>query len=329
MLSTVPPRTTTKDLRPTPAPGGRLTIYSATERRFCEPLLRGFCKDHPDVEFDFVFGISTDLHRRHLRDFESGGATASLLWSSAMDLQMTLVLDGHAQPHGLHLALPREAAYRDLAVATTCEPLVTLSRDPTAPAGTPGEIAALILRNPDRWRGRIAVLDIERNGLGFLAMLQWSFGEPEFEDFLEALKWAAPRMAANAPALIGALTEGADLAPHVLGLYASEAVTADPRLHVASSAAPPLAVSRIAFIPRRAANPQAASLFLGYMLCPSGQAALAEGGLIPITSRANVRAIALDDAFARFIDPETRRRLLARWRAAVGRPDVNAGGSSP
>ncbi len=329
MVTTAPTIPDAADVREAHAPGGRLTIYSATERRFCEPLLRGFCKDHPEVELDFVFGISTDLHRRYLRELDAGGATASLLWSSAMDLHMGLVLDGHAQPHGLRLNLRPEAAYRDLAVATTYEPLVTLARDPTAPAGTPGEIAALVLCDPDRWRGRIAVLDIERNGLGFLAMLQWSFDEPEFEDFLESLKWTAPHIAATAPALISTLTAHADLAPHVLGLYASEAAAADPRLHIAPSAAPPLAVSRVAFIPRRAANPQAASLFLAYMLSPSGQAAIAEGGLIPITSRADVGAIPLDDRFARFIDPETRKVLLARWRAAVGRPDVNAGGSMP
>jgi iron(III) transport system substrate-binding protein len=183
------------------------------------------------------------------------------------------------------------------------------------------------MRDPDRWRGRIAVLDIETNGLGFLAMLQWSLCEPEFDAFLDALRSSAARIAGTVPALVGALTESADLALHVLRAYASEAVAADPHLYIAPSAAPPLAVSRIAFIPRRAANPEAASLFLAYMLSRPGQEALTEGGLIPITSRADFTTIPLDEKFARFIDSGTRKALLARWRGAVGRPDVNAGGS--
>ena len=55
---------------------------------------------------------------------------------------MSLVMAGHAQPHGVRHTLPPTAVYRDLAVATTCEPLFTLCRDPSMPAGTPTEIAA-------------------------------------------------------------------------------------------------------------------------------------------------------------------------------------------
>ncbi|WP_456299916.1 hypothetical protein, partial [Falsiroseomonas oryzae] len=123
---------------------GRLTLFSAAERRYCEPLLAGFAAAHPEVELDFVFGVSTALHRRYLDEVAAGGPTADLLWSSAMDLQMELVLSGHAQPHGIAHGLPPQAAHRDLALATTAEPLATLLRAGPAPAGTPAEIAALL-----------------------------------------------------------------------------------------------------------------------------------------------------------------------------------------
>lgn len=312
-------------------PSGRLTLLSSAERRYCEPLLRGFAQRYPDVDIDFVFGISGDLHRRYLQEWASGGPTASLLWSSAMDLQMGLVLDGgHAQPHGVRHCLPPDAAYRDLAVATTCEPLFTLSRDPSALAGTPVEIAALIGSDPDRYRGRIAVPDIEANGLGFLAMLQWSQQEPDFDAFLAALQSCAPRAAGSAPALVSALAEGAELAPHVLASYALHAVAADSALHIAPSAAPLLAIARIAFIPRRAANPVAASAFLAHMLSPQGQAAIGEAGLFPLAAppaRAVAR-IPLDETFARLIDPTTRAAVLARWRTALGRSTPTTGGTT-
>ncbi|MPZ55181.1 MAG: extracellular solute-binding protein [Rhizobiales bacterium] len=309
-------------------PPGRLTLLSAAERRYCEPLLRGFAECHPDVELDFVFGISTDLHRRYLQEAAAGGSTADLVWSSAMDQQMGLVLDGHAQPHGVRHTLPPEAAYRDLAVATTCEPLFTLSRDPSAPAGTPAEITALITGDADRFRGRIAIPDIEANGLGFLAMLRWSLEELHFDAFLDTLASCAPRPAEAAPALVSAMAEGAELALHLLGAYARRAVAADPALHIAPSAAPSLAVARVAFIPRRAANPEAAAAFLNYMLSAEGQAAIGAAGLFPITApqARPVAPIPLDDGFSHLLDPTSRTALLARWRVALGRPTISTGG---
>ena len=123
----------------------RIVLLSAAERRHCEPLLAGFAARHPDIEVEFVFGISGELHAHYLREAASGGPTSDLLWSSAMDLQMTLLRDGHARPHGVSAALPDGAAYRDLAVSTTAEPVVTLIRGEASPAGTPAEIAAKMI----------------------------------------------------------------------------------------------------------------------------------------------------------------------------------------
>jgi iron(III) transport system substrate-binding protein len=300
---------------------GRLTLLSAAERRYCEPLLASFAARHPAVKLDFVFGISTALHQRFLAELAAGGATADLVWSSAMDLQMGLVLEGHARPHGAVHGLPPWAAFRDLAVATTAEPLVTLLRGATAPAGTPAEIAALLRAEPERFRGRTVVPDIEANGLGFLAMLRWSLEEPGFDAMLEALAGVGPRPVGSIGALVVAMEQGAKLGLHVLGAYAARSVAADAGLAIAPSAAPAPAASRIAFIPRGAANPEAASAFLAHLVSPEGQAALGAAGLYPILGAAGppVSSIAIDRGFERLLDPATRAALLARWRAAVGR----------
>jgi iron(III) transport system substrate-binding protein len=305
-----------------PMPCQRLTIFSAAERRYCEPLLRGFDERHPDIDVDFMFGISTDLHRRFLNDAASGGPVADLFWSSAMDQQMGLVLDGYAQPHGLRHGLPPAAAYRDLAVATTCEPIVNLTRDAAVHAGAPVEIAALIRSDLRRFRGRVAVPDIETNGLGFLAMLWWASKDAAFDGFLDALSLCAPRAVGSAPALVAGIAEGGELALHLLGAYAMRAIAADPTLKIAPSAVPSMAVARVAFIPRRAANPEAASLFLGYLLSPEGQTAIGEAGLFPIHAKHErvTALVPLDESFLQLLDPAFRASVLARWRAALGRP---------
>jgi iron(III) transport system substrate-binding protein len=301
---------------------GRLVVFSAAERRHCEGLIASFLARHPAVELEFVAGISTALHERYL-----GGAVADLIWSSAMDQQMGLVLTGHAQPHGVAHGLPPRAAWRDLAVATTCEPLHTLSRDPDAPAGALAEVAALAAANLPLFRERVTLPDIEVNGLGFLAMLRARLEEPEFDRSLATLSACRPRVAGSAPALVASLAEGGALAMHLLGSYAERAVAADASLHIAPSASPAPAVSRIAFIPRRAENPGAGAAFLAHLLSPEGQVALGEAGLFPISAplRRPVSPIPLDERFARLLDPDARRELLARWRAAVGRQATNEG----
>ncbi len=294
----------------------RITLLSAAERRYCEPLLAGFAAAHPDIEVEFVFGISTALQNQYL-----GGAPADLIWSSAMDLQMALVLQGQAQPHGLAPDLPPEALHRDLAIATTSEPLATLLRAPLGgplrPAGTPAEIAALLRAEPARFRGRVVLPDIEANGLGFLAMLQWSLESPDFPALLDALAEARPRKAGSAAALVQGM-ESADLALHVLGAYARRAVAADPALSIAPSAAPPQSVARIAFIPTRAQQPDAARALLAYLVSAEGQAALDAAGLYPIT-RQPVPPIPINRGFAALLDDKARAALLIRWRAATSK----------
>ena len=76
---------------------GRVVVFSAAFRPFCEPLLAGFAAQHPGIEVAFVDGISGTLHQRYLDALVGGRGEVDVLWSSAMDLQMDLAQSGHAQ----------------------------------------------------------------------------------------------------------------------------------------------------------------------------------------------------------------------------------------
>ncbi|MEK7875801.1 MAG: hypothetical protein AAB325_06415, partial [Pseudomonadota bacterium] len=272
-------------------------------------------------------------------ELASGLPSADILWSSAMDLQMGLVLEGKAlacaNPEAR--ALSAGAVYRDLAYATTLEPLLTLVNrdcfDVSVAAGSLDEIAAAISRDPAKFYGRIASYDIERNGLGFLALLLETRRSADFGACLQTLARCKPKIFGSNPPLVEEVASGrAALAYHVLGSYALRAVAAYPSLAVAASNTPALAVSRVAFVSSRAPHPRAAQFFLDYLLSRDGQQQLLKAGLFPIRTDAgatpsgnvNLSLLRIDQGGGELLDAGQRRELLELWRAAIGGPDASS-----
>lgn len=305
-------------------PESRLVLYSAAEEQYCAPLLDGFRARHPEFPVEFVFGISPALHARYLDEASAGTTRADVVWSSAMDLQMELLRAGHAQPYHCKeaSALPAGSVYEDRAWVTTVEPVVTLVNrarfDISVAAGTIGEIAAALAHEPERYRGRVAAFDIERNGVAFLALLHETRRTPA-DAFLRALAACRPRLFGSNPPLVDEVSSGrAALGYHVLYSYAMRAARANPALAIAASNDPPIAFSRIAFIPRGAPHPAAARLFIDYLLSPGGQGRLLDAGFGPVRGNTVAAApIRLDRDFAMLLEQGRRQALLSAWRATI------------
>lgn len=317
-----------------PATSPPLVVYSAAERRYCESLLRAYRSRHPHDDVVFEDGISAALDRRFRDEVDAGRPSADVVWSTAMDLQASLVSDGYAATIAPRHAgdLPEGSAYRECAYATTLEPLVTLvdaARIVSVHAGALSEIAELIEREPERFRGRVIGYDITRNGLGFLALMHERRLRPGFDRYLEALRRVAPRVHPSNPPILAELAAGqAWLAPHVLGSYATRALREHPSLAIAASALPAIAVSRVALVSRAARNPDAALRFVDFLLSDEGQAELADAGLFPLRRAAPgggmaalpLAPVRLDATFDTLLDAGPRNDLLERWSRAVDVP---------
>jgi iron(III) transport system substrate-binding protein len=305
-----------------------IVLHSGALRSSCEPLLAAYHARHPGDEIEFHQAISTALDRRFRDEIAAAGASADVVWSPAMDLQMQLVRDGFAarvSPANA-AALPAGAVHASCAFATTLEPVVTLVDARAlgdAPAGSLREIADLLLSDVQRFRGRVAAYDIVGNGLGFLAMMFESRLRPGFDRFLEALAAVRPQLMAWNPPIVEALASAnVLLAPHVLGHFADRAVAQHRGLAIARSDEPSIAISRIAFVSRHARNPEGALRLLDFLLGDEGQAKIGEGGLYPLRARRHDQArplalVPLDGSFDALLDGAEREAFLARWRRAV------------
>jgi iron(III) transport system substrate-binding protein len=103
---------------------GKLVVYGATDSKATQPLITDFKALYPGISVEYNDMNSTEVYNRFISEQAAGGATADVVWSSAMDLQLKLVQDGYGLAYKSVEAakIPGWAIYNDTAYGTTFEP---------------------------------------------------------------------------------------------------------------------------------------------------------------------------------------------------------------
>jgi two-component system sensor histidine kinase TctE len=319
----------------------RLRIHSATDRSAIEPLLQDFQALRPDVAIEYLDLNTNELYASVV---EAGdGAVPDLVISSAMDLQVKLVNDGHTRPHrsDATLRLPDWANWRDEAFGFTYEPVVIVyNRDLVAATEVPRSRSALIrlLREqPERYRRRVATYDIGESGVGYLFAAHDSVLSSQFWRLVSAFGSARVRLFPTSGAILDAIERGEVLIGYnVLGSYARTRRRAGAPIGIVLPDDFTLVMSRVAVIPMKAEHPELARLFVDYVLSDRGQAVIAgASGLYAIAPQVEdgataahllaeapdrLHPIALGPALLTFADRLRKTRFLADWRLAIQPP---------
>jgi iron(III) transport system substrate-binding protein len=320
---------------------GRVVIYAATDVPVAAPLLKAFAAAYPRVRVDYQEMRSLELYRRFVSESRSG-SSADVLWSPAMDLQMKLVNDGHAQAYRSPEAerLPTWAVWRDEAYGTTFEPVVFVyNKRLIAPAEVPQTHAALaqLLRSePHRFKGKVATYDIEKVGVGFLLATQDSIASSGFWDLAQAMFDAGAIQHPTTGAMMERVASGESLVGYnLLGSYVVGRAQADPSIGYVMPRDYTLVVSRVMLIARGAANPNAARLWVDFVLSKRGQEIIAnESRLFAVrddvegssTARTlakalggSLRPIVVGPGLLAYQDQAKRVEFLRRWHRAASR----------
>ena len=262
---------------------GKVVVYSTTDAALVHPLVEAFQAKFRGVGVEYNDLNSTELYNRFIAEAAAGSSgTGDVLWSSAMDLQVKLVADGYAQtytsPETPHL--PKWAVWKDQAYGTTAEPLAFVYNKRLLPAAdvpkSHAELLKLLQTKAELYKGKITAYDPERSGVGFLQLTQdvaeWSQAWDLFREFgKEQIKLYTS---------VGAMLERIGSGEHLLGYnifgsYAIARAKKDPGIAWVLPTDYTLVTSRVAFISAKARNPNAAKLFLDYMLSKDGQDILA------------------------------------------------------
>lgn len=324
-----------------PAPGNKseaLVIGSVTDLAFIEPLISAFQRANPSTEVTYRQMTSLELYAAAARACAAGEFFADAVISSAIPEQVRLVNDGCSDPFRFALPddLPDWASWRNELAGLTFEPAVIVyDRQGLDPAEVPRNRFELVdlLRQTERFRGRIGTYDIEDSGVGYLFAFEDAEQASTWGRLLESLGQNRAQLYCCSSDVIDGVASGRlVLGYNVLGSYALARQAEDPRIGIVFPSDYTLALSRAALVSRHARNKQAANALLALALSDTGQRILSGPSMLysslngpaMLEQAGNVigrqageaafRPIALSPALLVELDQAKRKAFLDQWR---------------
>ena len=320
---------------------GRLIVYGATDSKAAQPLVKDFNALYPGITVEYNDMNSTEVYNRFISEAAAGGDTADVLWSSAMDLQMKLAAGGHAMPYKSVEAakIPAWAVWKDTAYGTTFEPAAFVyNKRLLTPAEVPQTHADFVrIISQPKFQDKVTTYDIEKSGVGFMFMTQDEREFAQFRQLEQAFGAARVRVQSSTGTMLERISSGENLIGYnVLGSYALVRAKTDPSLGVVLPKDYTLVISRVQFINKAAKHPNAAKLWMDYLLSRRGQTVIADASklyairadvsgettssdLIKMVGEKNIKPLPVSPAVAEYLDPAIRMAFLKEWKASAGK----------
>ena len=316
---------------------GKVVIYAATDTAAANPLIKDFEALYPGVSIEYSDMNTTELYNRVISEKAAGGSSADVMWSSSMDLQIKLVNDGYALAYKSPETpkLPDWAVWKDEAYGTTYEPIVFVYNKRLLKAEevpqSHAELTRFLVERTDRLKGKVTSYDIEKSGVGFLLITQDAKTNSAFWDMAKAFGTVGARYQSSSGTMMERIGSGENLIGYnVFGSYALLRAKKDPSIGIVMPKDYTLVMSRIMFISRSAKNPNAAKLWLDYILSKRGQTIIAnqselgavradvEGDLtasgLAKTLGSALKPIVVGPGLLTYLDQAKRLEFIKQWQ---------------
>lgn len=324
---------------PSGKPARELTIYSTLDEGLAAPMIEAFQEEYPDVAVRYEDLLTGQIRDRVRDETDGAGVTADFVFSSGMDLQMSLANDGYAMAVWPDAARdwPDWAQWQDRAYALTFEPAVLVYHRPSFPDGPPQSRLALmdwLAVQPAGGGGAVGTYDITRSALGYLFLAR---DEERFADIwtlVGAMARAGLEVFPTSQDIIDRVADGRlKIGYNILGSYAADQARQRPEIGLVLLKDFTVVVSRVALVPKAARNPDLGEAFLGFLMSREGQEVLARKLRLPAVSLevsdgnsarmvqavlgAQLQPVGVSPGLLVYLDQAKRRRLLARWDEAL------------
>jgi iron(III) transport system substrate-binding protein len=295
---------------------------------------------YPGVKVEYNDMNTTELFNRFISETAAATNSADVVWNSAMDAAMKLVNDGYAQaydsPEARHL--PEWAVYQKLAYGTTFEPVGVVYNKRLLPANEVPKTHAEFLKlvsDTNRFHGKVTTFDVEKSGTGFLFLTNdVRVNEAMTWDIVRTLGKDAARLQSSSGTMMERISSGEQIIGYnMLAAYAHSRAKKDPNIGYTLLKDYTLVLSRVAFISKGAKNPNAARLWLDYLLSKKGQTTLSTASeLYSIRSDvdgettaaglskelgASLKPIQIGPGLLTYLDQAKRLEFLKAWRTNI------------
>jgi iron(III) transport system substrate-binding protein len=322
---------------------GKLVIYAATDTKAAEPLIKDFNTLYPGVKIEYNDMNSTEIYNRYISEVAAGGNTADVLWSSAMDLQIKLVNDGYGLQYKTpELAiLPFWASMNNTAYGTTFEPAVFVYNKKLVAENevphTHADFAKLLETKADKFKDKVTTYDIEKSGVGFMFITQdLRVNDKQLWDTAKAFGTVAVRVQSSTGTMLERISSGENLLGYnILGSYALVRAKKDANIGVMIPKDYTLVLSRVEFISKSAKHPNAAKLWIDYILSKRGQTIIANDSKLyairkDVTGEttasdleqhigAGMKPLQVNVMMLQYMDQAKRLAFLKQWKEAAGK----------
>ena len=319
---------------------GKLSIYGVTDNEQTNHLIREFRTMYPAINVEYSNMSTTELYNRFISE-SAAGSSADVTWSSAMDLQVKLVNDGYAQPHksAETAKLPEWANWKNEAFGTTYEPIGIVYNKRLVPAAdvpqSHADFIKLLTTQAEKYKGKVTTYDPEKSGVGFMLVSQdKQVNGAGYADLLKAFGGVQVRVQASTGTMMERIASGENLIGYNLNAaYALTRAKKDPSIGIVLPKDYTLVISRVMFIAKNAKNPNAAKLWLDFVLSKKGQEIIAnkadlyairpdvEGettasGLKKQLGEA-LRPVPIGTGLLTYLDQAKRLDFLKQWNSTV------------
>ena len=319
---------------------GKVVVYSTTDTTSANPLIKDFQVLYPGISVEYNDMNSTEVYNRFISEKAANAGSADVLWSSSMDLQIKLASEGGALTYASPeiASLPSWAVWKNEAFGTTYEPLAIVYNKRLLTGDEIPQSHADLLRvfttKTEKLKGKVTTYDIEKSGVGFLLITQDSKYNPQFWEMVKALGAVGPRVQSSAGTMMERISSGENLVGfNIFNSYAALRAKKDPSIGIVLPKDYALVMSRVTFISKTAKNPNAAKLWLDYVLSKRGQTIIANQSELG-SIRADVegemtvagytkllgaiaKPIPVSTDLLAFLDQTKRLEFLKQWQAAM------------
>lgn len=313
---------------------GHLVIYGVVHADAAvKDLLDAFHRRYPFIQITNSDDDGARTYQRFRREVASGKPSADFIWSSAMDLQEKLINDGFALPYALPQMpyLPGWAHWQDLGYGVTLEPIAFVYNShfvsPAQMPRTHAGLQAMLKKDVHRFHGRVAVYNPEKSEVGMLLLSQDVRVTRDTWELFDVFGAVEARLYSTSRDMLLSIIRGDQwIGYDVIASYAEDMHKVHPELVVVYPSDYALLLSRVAFVTAAARHPNAAKLFLDFMLSREGQSLLKDHGMGPVRNDmalppaqskldpVRTQAIRIGPGLLSGLDSLVRAQFLRRWQ---------------